>query len=60
MKQNSDGSLTLYFQNKSGPRQGIQLGADADRRVLALHSRLLAERRDFNGSWVPPSANKVD
>ena len=45
MKQNSNGSLMLYFQNKPpGSDKEFELGVDADGRVLALHSHLSAER----------------
>ena len=44
MKQNSNGYLMLYFQNKPPGSDKIELGVDADGRVLALHSHLSAER----------------
>ena len=40
---NADGSLTLYFGAQvAGQRKGNQLGAGAERKVLALHALLLA------------------
>jgi hypothetical protein len=57
MKQNPDGSLTLYVQNESpGPdKQDNWLPAPKDN--FSLHPRLLAQRGDHKRKWIPPLVN---
>jgi hypothetical protein len=60
MKQNLDGSLTLYFQHRSpgADRESNWIPTPSDE--FSLYIRAYWPKEEIlNGSWLPPSANKV-
>jgi hypothetical protein len=60
MKQNADGSLTLYFQNKSpgADKESNWVPTSTDEFSLYIRS-YWPKDAILNGSWTPPAANKV-
>jgi hypothetical protein len=60
VKQNSDGSLTLYFQNKSPDAERESNWVPTPTNEFSLYIRAYWPKEEIlNGSWRPPSANKV-
>ena len=60
MKENVDGALTLYFQNKSPGQAKEANWVPTPRRVLTVHPRLLAQGRNSQGRVDPASSNQSD
>jgi hypothetical protein len=60
MKQNADGSLTLYFQNKSpgADKETNWVPTPADEFSLYIRSYWPKEPI-MNGSWTPPAVNRA-
>ncbi len=60
MKQNSDGSLTLYFQNKSPGADKESNWVPTPTDEFSLYIRAYWPKDEIlNGSWKPPAAVKI-
>jgi hypothetical protein len=60
MKQNADGSLTLYFQNTSPGADKESNWVPTPSGEFSLYIRSYWPKEEIlNGSWVPPAATKV-
>jgi hypothetical protein len=60
MKPNSDGSLTLYFQNESPGTDKETNWVPTPKDEFSLYIRTYWPKPEIlNGTWVPPSAVKA-
>jgi hypothetical protein len=60
MKQSADGSLTLYFQNKSPGTDRESNWVPTPTDEFSLYIRAYWPKEEIlNGSWLPPSVKKV-
>ena len=61
LQQNADGSLTLYFGNKSPGKDKETNWVPAPNGTFSLYIRCYwAEQSVLDGTWIPPNVEKVN